>query len=117
MEEEEDILSPCFSCKKRSSIPGNCHIQCQNPPKAMVKFKHGGNKARREAQKVILKAKEEKEIPTLVIRCVWPRSGVFPLTFDGNTVLACSNYEEGKPEKGHTSEAMLATWLYTRATR
>lgn len=93
----------CWNCTHRRGSFGDCHIGCANPPKAVVLVGSGGAERVKIAQKLVEVALKEKKIP-LAVRCVWPKSGVFPSLYDGNTVFACGNFEEGEPPIKKTSQ-------------
>ncbi len=94
---EIKILSLCYSCRSRREMPGDCHIQCANPPLVQGRINSGGDDIHERMIKAVEKIKTEKNI-LIVVRCVWSGSGMFPLSFDANTVYGCGNYEEGKPD-------------------
>ena len=77
----------CWTCKKKKEIPGDCHIQCMNPPKTELRIGCGGN------ERYTIADKQAKE-SNAVVRCVWPGCGAFPYCFDGNTVFGCINHSE-----------------------
>lgn len=80
---------PCFSCKHRKDLPGNCHIECTRPPlfsgvgEVHITTEMGAN---------MVKAAAEIGAP-IVVRMKWRDCGVFPLLYDGATVVACANHE------------------------
>jgi len=76
----------CWTCKNAQSIPGDCHIACS---KSLPEGRIGaGGKERYQIAENI--ATEKK----VVVRCVWPGSGMYPFCFDGNTVFGCANYQK-----------------------
>ena len=77
----------CNYCQFAKEISGDCHISCSNPPQNQLQIGSGGDERYEKAEKLA----EEKKA---VVRCIWPGSGWFPLTFDGNTVFGCSNFKE-----------------------
>ena len=93
----------CWGCVNRRESYGNCHIGCAAPPDAVVLIGSGGKERIELAQKFVEKALKEKNIH-LAVRCIWPRSGVFPVLYDGNTVFACANMIEGKPQIRKSSQ-------------
>jgi len=80
---------PCFKCEHKCALPGDAHIQCSNPPDRQVFVDEGGEKGAQQAKEVM-----EQLNDNVVIRVVWPGSGIFPLCYDGLTVLDCSNFKE-----------------------
>lgn len=79
----------CFKCEHKCELPGDAHIQCSDPPDVQVFVDHGGEKGAEQAKEVMAQFRNN-----VVIRVVWPDSGVFPFRYDGGTVLLCSNFEE-----------------------
>ncbi len=84
----------CFECENKNEVPGDCHIQCNNPPNHQEEIGSGGDER-------YIQAKERATTNKSVVRCIWPGSGVFPFNFDGGTVFGCSNFKEVvvKPQK------------------
>lgn len=76
----------CSTCKSQVSIPGDYHTGCKNPPAKVLQIGSGGKERYEIAQ-------TQAEANNAVVRCIWPASGFFPLSFDGNTVFGCVNYE------------------------
>lgn len=81
----------CFRCTNRREQPGDCHISCSDPPQTVMKIGAGGDERYLLARKAVELARERKT--TLVVRCIWPGSGLFPFLFDGGTVFACTNHK------------------------
>lgn len=77
----------CSKCKNRCTIPGDAHITCMKPPHIQIKIGSGGKERYEQATIVAMKY-------NAVVRCVWPRSGMFPICFDGGTVFGCANFDE-----------------------
>lgn len=77
----------CGTCRARQAIPGNYHIKCTTPPKFGAEIGGGGDERYDQARKMA-------EDNNMVVRCVWPGSGIYPYAFDPNTVFACSNHRE-----------------------
>ncbi len=75
----------CYDCIHKQNLIGDCHILCANPPKLQLQIGIGGNERYQIAE---TQAKEK----SAVVRCIWPGSGWFPLSFDGNTVFGCCNH-------------------------
>jgi len=38
---ERDIHNECYACESKCNVPGDCHIRCSNPDKAMTGSAHG----------------------------------------------------------------------------
>lgn len=36
MSEERNMMTECWTCKHKQSIPGDCHIQCAKPDKGVL---------------------------------------------------------------------------------
>jgi hypothetical protein len=77
----------CFDCKNKRRVPGDEHITCTNPPIIRMTIGSGGDERYELAKQM---ANDNK----VVVRCVWPGSGWYPLAFDGGTVFACSNFNK-----------------------
>ncbi len=78
-------MNICKDCLNRVSIPGDCRIHCKNPPEHQIEIGHGGDERYEEATKL---ATEKK----VVVLCLWPGCGIFPLCFDSNTIFGCCNF-------------------------
>ena len=77
----------CWTCSNKVELPGDCHIQCSNPPENQEQIGRGGKERYDIAAELSTRNKS-------VVRCIWPDSGWFPLCFDGNTVFGCCNFRE-----------------------
>ena len=77
------------NCKYQRSILGDCHISCTKPPTRVDKIGSGGDERYEKARRI---AEENSS----VVRCIWPGSGLFPISFDSNTIFGCNNFEEDK---------------------
>jgi len=75
---------PCLRCVHKCELPGDIHIQCNDPPD-MQAFVESAERAR----EVLPQFKGN-----VVFRS--DKSGIFPFRYDGLTVLACSNFKEIK---------------------
>lgn len=84
---ENEKQAECWKCMHRREIPGDCHIRCDFPPPRIIYVGAGGAERYTVAAGI---AKEQE----CVVRCVWPGSGIYPHSFDGGTVFACSHFEE-----------------------
>jgi len=93
----------CETCTHKHAVPGDCHILCKKPAfvtiligavgKDMVgTFDKDGAPNFNTSEERLAYAKEHAK-PGTVVRCIWPRSGYYPLLFDPGTVFACGNYE------------------------
>ena len=76
----------CIDCKNKINIGGDCHIICDNPPKQQEEIGCGGDER-------YIKAKEMANKNKSVVRCIWPGSGMFPVSFDSNTIFGCCNFD------------------------
>lgn len=85
-------MTICGECVQRSEIPGNYHCRCNNPPKKKMTVGHGGD------ERYALAAKMATDHDAIV-RCIWPGSGMYPLSFDEGTVFACANFTTDEKEK------------------
>ncbi len=80
------MINLCMECKNKGEIPGDCHINCANPPKIQEEIGDGGDERYDKAKEMSIKNKS-------VVRCIWPGSGMFPLCFDSNTIFGCHNFK------------------------
>lgn len=72
-------------------MSGDCHVKCSKPPVNSMQIGSGGNERYEKAERMAIEN-------NAVVRCVWPGSGYFPMSFDGNTVFGCCNYQEKTPK-------------------
>ena len=82
----------CHECCNERAIGGNVHIKCVNPPIATGELPNGSEEMREKAKHAIEEIKKLHPDTPLILRCIWGGSGIFPLNFDANTVLGCSNF-------------------------
>lgn len=87
----------CHTCSNRRSIPGDCHISCVNPPPLYGEMSNASEEKIKEAQEMILKVQEGLPEAQVLFRCTWGRCGIFPLAYDPNTILACTNHNVAPP--------------------
>lgn len=99
----------CHSCTNKLPFGGSCHIGCVNPPTIVAKSTNASEENKKIAQEAIDKIKKEQPDIKVVYRCVWGGSGTFPIYYDPNTVLACSNYDiKGEPRPENPLTSMMA---------
>ena len=99
---------PCFDCKNREEIPGECHINCKNPPNALIEIGSGGDE-RYEVAKTVVEASDKSGVRIAVV-CLWTGCGVLPICFDENTVFACDNCNVDPKDKSD-KEKLLTMFL------
>ena len=88
----------CYGCKYLHKHAGTSHIGCGNPPQVWVDLDVKGGVSvdeRKQSAEALVKTFQETSELTVAARLVWRDSGIFPLEYDGGTVVACSNHEEG----------------------
>lgn len=100
---------PCHKCHNQNYFSGSHHIGCNNPPLAVGEYPNASPESREKAKKGIAEMlKLHPDVP-IVIRCIWGGSGTYPVYFDPNTVLACSNHnKKGENSKTNPLYEMLA---------
>ena len=85
---------PCHKCSNQNYISGSHYIECKNPPLIVAKFPNGSPEMREKAKEYIVKMQEEHPEIEVVSRCIWDKSGTFPVYYDPNTVLTCTNHNK-----------------------
>lgn len=91
---------PCSGCKNAVGIPGDAHIGCQKPVPAncILLLSSGSQKALEVVQEKFDKFRKEYPTTPIMIRMRWPGCGFYPLAFDSNTIVQCSNCEKKEGE-------------------
>ena len=88
----------CHNCINCRTTWYDCHVSCSKPVEGILKIGAGGDERYVIAEKAVILAKEKNIM--LAVRCIWPSSGIYPFNYDGGTIFACANFEEGKPIRG-----------------
>lgn len=107
---------PCLSCRHLRRLGGTAHVACANPPDAYVIIDpHRVSVEERSmvAQKTVDFFFEEKEL-SLAARIVWPGCGIFPVSYDAMTIIACKNAEEGKPDQRNINQFIYASEVFKK---
>jgi len=92
------ILMACNDCKNQQGHVGTVHISCGDPPLTWVEIEAGHGvtvEERKISAESLVKAFKETADTSVTARLMWRDSGIFPLEYDGNTVMACTNHEKG----------------------
>jgi hypothetical protein len=96
----------CHICEWSEKQLGDLHMRCRNPPPVQFEVADASEKTKRKLQKRLRKKLYygktllyNPETSPIVVRCVWPSSGIYPFLFDANTVVACTNFKRKEEKK------------------